>query len=152
MCDLHEIIAGASHAAAVAQQNYRVHILIEIPELTRLPLIRYQMQRVFFNLISNALEVMPTGGKLHITSRTAGNNILIHFEDTGPGIPERIRDRLFEPFVTAGKPNGLGLGLALSRQAVLNHGGDICAEPATGARLVVRLPLGRVNTTSIFVI
>jgi signal transduction histidine kinase len=48
---------------------------------------------------------------------------------------------LFEPFVTAGKQDGLGLGLALSRQTVLNHGGDIWTEPAAGARFVIRLPL-----------
>jgi signal transduction histidine kinase len=67
--------------------------------------------------------------------------VLIELEDTGPGIPRAIRDRLFEPFVTAGKQDGLGLGLALSRQTVLNHGGDIWTEPASGARFVIRLPL-----------
>jgi len=50
---------------------------------------------------------------------------------------------LFEPFVTAGKQDGVGLGLALSRQTILNHGGDIWTEPATGARFVIRLPLNR---------
>ena len=101
------------------------------------------MERVFFNLISNALEAMPTGGRLTVEARQGGNLVLIEFEDTGPGIPQRIRDRLFEPFVTEGKPGGLGLGLALSRQTVLDHGGDIWAEPATGARFVIRLPLKR---------
>jgi signal transduction histidine kinase len=69
--------------------------------------------------------------------------VLIELEDTGPGIPRGIRDRLFEPFVTAGKQDGLGLGLALSRQTVLNHGGNIWTEPAAGARFVIRLPLNR---------
>jgi signal transduction histidine kinase len=73
--------------------------------------------------------------------------VLIELEDTGPGIPRRIRDRVFEPFVTAGKKNGLGLGLALSRQTVLNHGGDIWTEPAAGARFVIRLPLNRAGTS-----
>jgi signal transduction histidine kinase len=48
---------------------------------------------------------------------------------------------LFQPFVTAGKRNGLGLGLALSREVVLDHGGDLWSEPAAGARLVVCLPV-----------
>jgi signal transduction histidine kinase len=65
--------------------------------------------------------------------------VLIEVEDTGPGIPVGIRDRLFEPFVTAGKDHGLGLGLALSRQTVLDHGGEMWIEPAPGARFVVRL-------------
>jgi len=62
--------------------------------------------------------------------------------DTGPGIPKEIRARLFQPFVTAGK-NGLGLGLALSRQAVLAHGGDMWVEDvaAGGACFCLRLPL-----------
>jgi signal transduction histidine kinase len=101
------------------------------------------MERVFFNLIANALEAMPAGGQLHVVCRRATSYVLIELEDTGPGIPRGIRDRLFEPFVTAGKPNGLGLGLALSRRTVLNHGGDIWTEPATGARFVIRLPLNR---------
>jgi signal transduction histidine kinase len=67
--------------------------------------------------------------------------VLIEVEDTGPGIPRGIRDRLFEPFVTEGKQDGLGLGLALSRLTLLNHGGDIWTEPARGARFVIRLPL-----------
>jgi signal transduction histidine kinase len=99
------------------------------------------MERVFINLIANALEAMPSGGKLRIGARKAGIFVLIELEDTGPGIPRGIRDHLFEPFVTAGKQDGLGLGLALSRQTVLDHGGDIWTEPANGARFVIRLPL-----------
>jgi signal transduction histidine kinase len=105
------------------------------------------MERVFFNLIANALEAMPTGGQLHVACRRATSYVLIELEDTGPGIPRRIRNRLFEPFVTEGKRDGLGLGLALSRQTVLNHGGDIWTEPATGARFVIRLPLNRAKSS-----
>jgi signal transduction histidine kinase len=67
---------------------------------------------------------------------------LVHVEDTGPGIAPEIRARLFEPFVSAGKRNGLGLGLALSRQTVLDHGGDMWVEsvPGRGARFSFRLP------------
>jgi two-component system sensor histidine kinase HydH len=63
--------------------------------------------------------------------------------DTGPGIAPEIRGSLFEPFVSAGKKNGLGLGLALSRQTVLDHGGDMWAEsePGEGACFRVRLPV-----------
>ena len=89
---------------------------------------------------------MPDGGQVRIRTRRAENIVLIDVEDTGPGIPRAIRDRLFEPFVTAGKDHGLGLWLALSRQAVRDHGGDIWTEPAKGARFVMRLPLSRVST------
>jgi signal transduction histidine kinase len=143
MCDIREVIAAASEAASPATENRSVQILLEVPDGIELPLLRSHMERAFFNLIANAIEAMPTGGRLRIVARKAGNSVLIELEDTGPGIPHGIRDRLFEPFVTAGKQDGLGLGLALSRQTVLNHGGDIWTEPATGARFVIRLPLNR---------
>jgi signal transduction histidine kinase len=147
MCDIREVIAVASEAASAATQNDRVQILLDLPEGIELPLIRPRIQSVFSNLIANALEAMPGGGKLRIMGRKTGNYVLIEIEDTGPGIPEAIRDRLFEPFVTAGKRDGLGLGLALSRQTVLNHGGDIWTESATGARFVIRLPVNRARSS-----
>ncbi len=146
ICDIGEVIAAASDAAAANTNNQNVQILIKASDGIELPLIRSRMERVFFNLIANALEAMPAGGQPHIVCRRATSYVLIELEDTGPGIPRGIRDRLFEPFVTAGKPNGLGLGLALSRHTVLNHGGDIWTEPATGARFVIRLPLYRPNS------
>jgi signal transduction histidine kinase len=140
ICDIGAVIAAASNAVSATMKKHNVQILLEMSEGIELPLIRSRMERVFFNLIANALEAMPTGGKLHIVCRKAVSCVLIELEDTGPGIPSGIRDRLFEPFVTAGKRDGLGLGLALSRQTVLNHGGDIWVEPSTGARFVIRLP------------
>jgi signal transduction histidine kinase len=143
ICDIGEVIAAASDAAAANTNNHNVQILVKASDGIELPLIRSRMEHVFFNLIANALEAMPAGGQLHIVCRRTTSYVLIELEDTGPGIPRAIRDRLFEPFVTADKPNGLGLGLALSRHTVLNHGGDIWTEPATGARFVIRLPLNR---------
>ena len=143
MCDIRKLIAAACDAAGTATENRRVRIVLGVPEGIELPLVRHRIERVFFNLISNALEAMPTGGRLTVEARKARNIVFVELEDTGPGIPQRILDRLFEPFVTAGKPGGLGLGLALSRQTLLDHGGDIWTEPATGARFVIRLPLNR---------
>ena len=147
ICDIGEVIAAASDAASATTNNHTVQILLKVSDGIELPLIRSHMERVFFNLIANALEAMPAGGQLHVVCRKANSYVQIELEDTGPGIPRGIRDRLFEPFVTAGKQDGLGLGLALSRQTVLNHGGDIWTEPATGARFVIRLPLNRAKSS-----
>jgi signal transduction histidine kinase len=100
------------------------------------------MERVFQNLIGNAVEVMPNGGRITISAEQQGEAVLIRIEDTGPGIPRDVRARLFEPFATSGKKNGLGLGLALSRQTVLDHGGDLWAdeEMPIGARFWVKIP------------
>jgi signal transduction histidine kinase len=146
ICDIGEVIAAASDAASAILKNHNVQILLQLSKGMELPLIRSRMEGVFFNLIANAIEAMPNGGRLHIACRRVNNYVVIELEDTGPGIPRGIRDRLFEPFVTEGKQDGLGLGLALSRQTVLNHGGDIWTEPAGGARFVIRLPLNRART------
>ena len=91
-------------------------------------------------MITNAIEAMPGGGDIRIRARKHRNCVLVEIEDTGSGIPHEIRDRVFEPFVTASKANGLGLGLALCRKAVLEHGGDMWVEAAVGARFVIRFP------------
>jgi signal transduction histidine kinase len=103
--------------------------------------VRSHIERVFSNVIANAFEAMPGGGKGHIGVKKTGTCVLVELEDTGPGIPDCIRDRLFEPFLTSGKQNGLGLGLALARRTVRNHGGDRWTESAAGARFVIRLRL-----------
>jgi signal transduction histidine kinase len=145
ICDLREIIAASSEAAAAAAtDNQRVQILLDVPWQIKLPLARSRMKLMFFNLITNALEAMPAGGEVRIGATRNRDYVLVAIEDTGPGIPHEIRDKVFEPFVTAGKENGLGLGLAFSRQAVLDHGGDMWIEPAAGARFVIRFPLDEV--------
>ena len=101
------------------------------------------MERVFLNLIDNALDVMPGGGSLHISAATEDSSVVISVEDSGPGISPQIRPRLFQPFATVGKKNGVGLGLALSQQVVIDHGGEMWADASTttGARFLLKLPL-----------
>ena len=146
ICKIRDVISAASEVALPAAETQCVQILHDVPDDLELSLERSRVERVFFNLITNAVEAMPRGGKIRIGARKTHNCVLIEVEDTGPGIPREIRDRLFEPFVTAGKDHGLGLGLALSRQTVLDHGGDMWTEPAQGARFVISLPLSRVLT------
>ncbi len=141
ICDIRDVITAASEAALPATESQDVRILHHLPDRLEIAAERSRIERVFFNLITNALEAMPHGGEIRIGAKRAESCVLIDVEDTGPGIPRAIRGRLFEPFATAGKEHGLGLGLALSRQTVLDHGGDIWNEPAHGARFVIRLPL-----------
>ena len=141
ICDIREIIVAASESAAASTDNRRVQILLNVPGQIQLLLVRSRMKLMFFNLITNALEAMPSGGEVRIVATRSRDFVHVAIEDTGPGIPHQIFDKVFEPFVTAGKENGLGLGLAISRQAVLDHGGDMWIEPAAGARFVIRLPL-----------
>ena len=143
-CRLREVASAACDALATAAETQGVAIFQEIPPEIELPLDRSRMERAFVNLIGNALEAMPDGGEVRITARIDRDAALVEVGDNGPGIAPEIRSKLFQPFVSAGKRNGLGLGLALSRQTVLEHGGDMWVEstPGRGARFLFRLPLG----------
>lgn len=102
---------------------------------------RHRVRRVLVNLMVNALEAMPDGGTLHISAASGCDSVLVSVRDTGPGVAPEIQNRLFQPFVTAGKAGGIGLGLATSRQTILDHGGDMWAESsAGGACFAFRLP------------
>jgi signal transduction histidine kinase len=141
MCELRETLAPVLEAALEALGNKGVQLVLDIPRGIVLPLQRTRIQRVFTNLVSNAVEALSQGGEIHISAKITDDRVDVDLKDTGPGIPLSIRDRLFEPFVTTGKDGGWGLGLALSRQAILDHGGEIWAEPGAGSRFVIRLPL-----------
>jgi signal transduction histidine kinase len=145
VCDLREVIVAASDSVLATKKPGRVQVLFGVPEGIILHLERSPVERVFFNVIENAIEAMPHGGRINICAQKSAEGVLIAVEDTGPGIPDHVRERLFEPFVTGGKPEGLGLGLALARQTLRSRGGDIWTEPATGARFVIRLPVERAH-------
>jgi len=145
VCRLYEVAAAACDSLAPAAEAQGVTIRIEVPESIELPLERARVERVFINLVDNALEAMPAGGAIHIGATVDSDAATIQVTDTGPGISPDIREHLFQPFVSSGKKNGLGLGLALSRQTILDHGGDMWveSEPGRGARFFIRLPLSR---------
>ena len=145
VCKLREVAAAGCESLLASAEAQRVELQIRIPDEIELPLERNRMERVFSNLVGNALEMMPDGGQIQISAATQNGFVVADVRDTGPGIAPAIRDSLFEPFVSAGKKNGLGLGLALSRQTVLDHGGEMWAEsePGQGACFRVRLPAGK---------
>jgi signal transduction histidine kinase len=114
---------------------------VNVDPTIELPAEPGRIERVFLNLIGNAIEAMPSGGNVEIAAECNGHNVLVRVDDTGPGIPADVRQRLFQPFATSGK-GGLGLGLALSRQTVLDHGGDLWIEDGktVGAHFRLKLP------------
>jgi signal transduction histidine kinase len=141
VCRLREIVQAACEPLMEAAETNRVHVKIDVADEVEVPVDRSRMERVFQNLISNAIEAMPQGGSVRVHADRRNGEVVVSVEDNGPGIPGEISDKLFQPFVTSGKNNGMGLGLALSRTTVLSHGGDLWAERAApGARFLMRLP------------
>jgi signal transduction histidine kinase len=101
-----------------------------------------QIEQAVGNLGLNALQAMPQGGCLRISTRLDGEQVAITVGDTGPGIPEEQRERVFEPFFST-KVSGTGLGLPLVREIALAHGGEIRlhSPPGEGACFTLMLPL-----------
>jgi signal transduction histidine kinase len=101
-----------------------------------------KIRRVFSNLIANAVDSMPDGGKLVIISDKSDGYLEFKFTDTGVGIPEHVLRELWKPLITT-KPKGIGLGLAICKRIAEAHGGSISIASKTGegTTLTLRLPL-----------
>jgi signal transduction histidine kinase len=101
-----------------------------------------QLTQVLLNLIVNALQILPAGGRIEISTQNDGHRLLLEVADNGPGIPEDERHRIFEPFVFR-REGGLGLGLAVVKQIVGAHAGDIAIvdNAGGGARFRLRFPV-----------
>jgi signal transduction histidine kinase len=100
----------------------------------------FQMQRALDNLILNAIQNTPAGGRVTVDTVHHGDKLLLRVSDTGPGVSEELRDRLFDPFVTA-RPDGTGLGLAIVREIARAHHGDArFARGECGAIFEIEVP------------
>jgi signal transduction histidine kinase len=143
LCSLAHIVAAAYETIARTAQIQSIRVQIEVPPELEIVADQSRLERVFVNLMNNALEAMPGGGSLSIKARQGASVVKVEIEDTGTGISKEAWPNLFQPFASFGKRNGLGLGLALSRQTLLDHGGDLWADEqaVAGARFVLRLPL-----------
>jgi signal transduction histidine kinase len=101
-----------------------------------------KLERALYNLLLNACEAAPSpGGKVEVNVSENAGAISIAVSDNGPGVAESIRDKLFHPFVSYGKENGTGLGLAVVQKIVQDHGGEIFVERTSTARTIFRIVL-----------
>ncbi|MBM3265979.1 MAG: hypothetical protein FJY97_21520, partial [candidate division Zixibacteria bacterium] len=119
-----------------------IHILTHIHYSGPLMLDASRIRRVFHNLAVNAADAMPDGGTFMISATALSDYVHVEIHDTGRGIPEEIRDRIFEPFVTYGKPHGTGLGLAVVKRIVEEHNSQISVTTGTtGTTFTLRFPI-----------
>jgi nitrogen fixation/metabolism regulation signal transduction histidine kinase len=113
------------------------------PALPRVQADAELLARALGNLVKNALEAMPGGGRLALRTRVRDGGVGVEVEDSGPGLTGEQRTRLFTPYYTT-KPGGTGLGLAIVQGVVSDHGGriDVWSEPGAGTRFTIVLPTG----------
>lgn len=148
LVDLRRPVQDAISLLEIEFTAGRVEIVRAFDELPAVRCDPVQIAQVCFNLLRNARDAMPEGGAVTVTLRKQGPWAVLAIADNGMGIPPEILPRLFEPFVSHGrsttlKPSGTGLGLFVSREIVLAHGGEIAVESAVarGSTFTVRLPI-----------
>jgi signal transduction histidine kinase len=130
---------AAEKAVAIVVDTTRSHVMF--------PVDPARLQQVFDNLLGNAIRYSPQNGDIVFSIDTTGDELRISISDRGPGIPDERLSRVFEPFYrgepsTAKEASGMGLGLAICRNIVLAHGGQIWAKNRTGGgtKLNLRIP------------
>ena len=143
--DVNDIVSRSLELTAHSAQLNKVAVIKELdPSLPKLTADPSQLQQVFTNLILNAIQAMPGGGKLHLRTSLDNEQIKVEVQDTGVGIsPENMR-KLFTPFFTTKKEvKGVGLGLAVSHGIIQRHRGkiEVQSKEGEGTIFTVYLPL-----------
>jgi two-component system sensor kinase FixL len=126
--DIRKIVEEAGALALVGSRERGVKTVFDFaPKVDLVLTDRVQIQQVLINLMRNAMEAMRDSVRRELSVRVApgrDDDIVIEVSDTGPGIPDEVAARLFQPFVTT-KPSGMGIGLSISKRIVESHGGTI---------------------------
>lgn len=145
------VVSPAKVQSLIESSLSRVRIPEKINKIVKiedpLPLISVdaiQIEQVFINLIQNACDSMSMGGLLMIHAQEENSFLSICFTDTGCGIPDNIKTKIFDPLFTT-KPRGIGLGLAISSNIIQRHDGyiDLKSKEGEGTSFIVRLPIAK---------
>jgi signal transduction histidine kinase len=145
--DPQEIVEAACHLCADQARRQQVEINLEPVPAPHIMVDPEQIKQVLLNILINAIQVQPSGGKIEIRVSHDANDVVISVRDFGPGIAAQNLDRIFEPFFTT-KREGTGLGLAISYQLVNHNGGRIRVEspPGQGACFWISFPMSNPGT------
>ncbi|MFL6465663.1 MAG: ATP-binding protein [Bryobacteraceae bacterium] len=147
-CLLHDLVATAWAPWEERAESCRITFRADVPPALGVFIELSPVERVFSNLFENALQAIGLDGKIEVTAKAAEKDVELHIDDTGRGISPKLQAVLFQPFMTEGKQNGLGLGLTLSRQTIRAQGGDLWIDAAHtgGTRFCLRLPIEEPKT------
>ncbi|HEY0606260.1 MAG TPA: PAS domain S-box protein [Herpetosiphonaceae bacterium] len=138
--DLNRLLEDTLALVGLNHQDHQIHMVFA--PAFNLPPVHCnadQVRQVFLNLVLNGIDAMPSGGTLTVRTR-AESLAVVEIQDTGVGIPDEVREHLFEPFWTS-KPQGTGLGLSISGHIVTQHGGRIEVESRMGEGSLFRVVL-----------
>jgi signal transduction histidine kinase/FixJ family two-component response regulator len=142
--DIHDLLLYVLNLMSEQLEKQGIQVKMDFPDnLPAVVVVGGQVQQVLINLILNSFDAMPEGGELHIQARVAKGGVEILLKDSGPGIPDDHKSRIFEPFFST-KDGGTGLGLTVSYNIITAHGGilELASNNGPGACFRIYLPTG----------
>ena len=150
-----ELVAEVIDSERLAIGDFDLSFSEDIPATLVLRADDEQLHRVISNLVRNARQaIMATGqpGEISVSSREDTDEWLIHVADTGPGLPNKAREHLFQPFQGGTRKGGFGLGLAIASELIRGHGGHLILESSdeAGTRFAIHLPKGFAQSDDVY--
>ena len=120
-----------------------IHVEINLPSVPGILGCESSLREMLMNLILNAVDALPQGGTIRLKTYTADHSVFVEVSDTGSGMTEEVRQQCFEPFFSTKGPRGTGLGLAMVKGIVHNHGGhtSVASELGKGTTFTLRFPI-----------
>ncbi len=138
---INSVIKHVLNLAQYQIKNQSVMVSLNLARIPKIKADKAMIQQAILNLVLNAVEAMPGGGNLTISSKIEDSKAVVIIEDTGSGIPEEIKDKIFDPFFTT-KPDGTGLGLSIVYNVVNIHNGEISFySNEKGTTFIIKIPL-----------
>jgi len=144
-CDLGPLLRSATEFMRREVERNGIALIVDIADsLPWVEVDQGQVRQALYNLVRNAREALPEGGRIQVSARHDGRFVLIDVEDDGPGVPEAEVESLFDPFFTT-KEHGTGLGLGVTREIAAAHGGSLqyLARAGGGSHFTIALPVPR---------
>lgn len=148
--DLAAFVAGAVEAARPLALSRGVTLEVDAAGAGEATVDPGQLRQAMDNLIRNALDATPSGGRVRVDARSTAREHAVSVQDTGAGIDPEVLPRIFDLYFTT-KPEGTGIGLAVTQQIVTAHGGtiEVDSQPGAGTRMTIRLPRATGEATGV---
>jgi signal transduction histidine kinase len=141
---LRDILQNTMDLVRFDKNFKKIEVVTDVQSVRPVKIDPDQMQQVFLNLLLNARDAMPEGGKLDISMKESDGSVRMVFADTGTGIETEVKDKVFDPFFTTKGPSrGTGLGLSICYSIIKDHGGtiEVESEQNKGTKFIITLPV-----------
>ena len=140
---LQEVMDDALGLLAEYVESRNVGLYKKVESKISVKLDKKAFYQACHQIAKNACDAMGESGNIYITAKQSGDLVNIEFRDTGPGIPESVIEKIFQPFKSFNKEKGTGLGLTIARKIIRDHGGELTVEsnPERGATFIISLPV-----------